>query len=140
MKRRAGPSTKRRTAPEPGRQARAAAIAAARAADEKLAERTVVLDVRGITPVADFMVIATASTGPHLRAVAEAAEEAVARAGGHLHHREGDARSPWILLDAHDVLVHVFDPAARRRYDLERLWADAKRVPWKARATGRKAG
>ena len=104
------------------------------------AERTLVLDVTGQTSVADYMVVTSASSSPHLKAVAEAVEEALKRSGGKLHHREGDHNSPWVLLDCYDVIVHIFDDAARRYYDLERLWAEGKPVPYASRPPGSGAG
>jgi len=118
--------------------ARSLAVACARAADEKKAERTVVLNVTGLTSVTDYLVIATASSRPHLKAVAETIEETVRERGGRLHHREGGYDSPWLLLDCHNVIVHVFDDASRRYYDLERLWGDARRVSWMAKTPGAK--
>ncbi len=115
--------------------ARALAIACARTADEKQAERSLVLNITGLTSVADYLVITTASSPPHLKAVSEAVEETVRRNGGKLHHREGDYNSKWLLLDCYDLIVHIFDGPTRRYYDLERLWADAKRVPWYSRST-----
>lgn len=112
-------------------------MACARAADEKLADRTVVLDLRGSGFIADYLLIASASSPPHCRAVAEAVEETVRARGGVLHHREGDYSSPWLLLDCHSLIVHIFDEPARRHYDLERLWAEAKRVAWAPRTRSR---
>jgi len=132
MKRSPVPPRPVRSARRPSTPDRARAIAAAcaRALDAKVAAEIVVLDLRERTSVTDYAVIATGSSWPHLRALTEAAEEAVDRAGGRLHHREGGPASPWILLDCGSVLVHLFDDAARRHYDLERLWADAPRVRW----------
>ena len=115
--------------PPPGS---ALAVACARAADELQGSGTLLLDVRGLSPIADWMVLTTASTPPHARAVAQAVIGAIASAGRRLHHREGDAGSPWILLDAADVIVHIMDAVTRRSYDLERLWATAPRVRWEA--------
>lgn len=98
------------------------------------------LDVTGQTSVTDYMVVTSASSRPHLNAVAEAVEEALKQSGGKLHHREGDHNSPWILLDGYDVIVHIFDEAARRYYDLERLWMEGKRVPYASRPPRSGAG
>lgn len=110
------------------------AVACARAADEKLAAGTIVIDVRGRTAVCDFIVVATADSQPHLRAVADAMAGAGAEMGARLHHQEGDPGSPWVLLDFGDIVAHVFDGPSRKFYDLERLWADARRISWKAAA------
>jgi ribosome-associated protein len=107
------------------------AVACARAADDKLAEGTLVIDVRGRTAVCDFIVVTTADSQPHLRAVADAMQEAGEKLGSRLHHREGEPGSPWVLLDFVDVVAHIFDGPSRKFYELERLWADARRIAWK---------
>jgi len=114
-------------------------VACARAADEKLAEGTIVIDVRGRTAVCDFIVVATASSQPHLRAVADAMASAGEELGARLHHQEGDPGSPWVLLDFGDIVAHIFDGPSRKFYDLERLWADTRRIPWKIAAPHRKS-
>lgn len=119
---------------------RIVAMACGRAADGKLGEDTQVLDVRGLSAVSDYLVITTGTSTPHLKALSDAVAEAIELAGGRLHHIEGDARASWILLDAHAVLVHIFDPVTRRHYDLERLWADARRIPWAGKAPRRSPG
>ncbi len=106
----------------------------ARVADEKIGKDTKVLDLRGLTFITDYIVITTASSPPHAKAIAEAVERAVREEGGTLHHREGDHQSPWLLLDCHEVIVHVFSAEARSDYDLEQLWADAPRIKWRTGA------
>ena len=113
-------------------RARALAIGCARAADEKIGEETLVLDVRGRTSVCDFIVVTTATSTPHLKALADAMQDAARALGSGLHHREGDPGSPWVLLDFVDVIAHVFDSPSRRYYELERLWADVPRLAWQA--------
>ncbi len=104
-------------------EARRKALLAARAAEEKLAERVVVLDVQEHTPVTDFFVIAGASNRVHSRAIIEAVEEALA--GEHPGRAEGRDDGRWVLLDFGDVVVHVFGTHERQYYGLERLWGDA---------------
>jgi len=111
--------------------ARLQSIAAARAADEKLGEKVVILDVRDLTSLADCMVITSVSSPPHMKAVTDAMEEAVEQVGGRLHHREGGPDSPWVLLDFGILIVHVFTGPAREYYDLERLWSEGHRVAWR---------
>jgi ribosome-associated protein len=112
----------------------------ARALDEEVGEDVMVLDVRGLTPVTDFIVLATASSPPHVKALAGAVEERLKKAGTRPHHVEGDHDSPWVLVDCVDVIIHVFRENARRYYDLERLWADAKKVGWKAPKIRKRGG
>jgi len=113
-------------------EGRALAGRIARALDEKVATNVLILDVRGLTPIADFLVLATASSPPHMRALGDAAAEEVEAAGAPLHHIEGREDSSWVLLDCVDVIVHIFREQSRKYYDIERLWADSKKVPWKA--------
>ena len=109
------------------------AVACARALDGKVAENVIVLDLRHRTAITDYAVIATGTSWPHLHALTDTVEEALDGIGGQLHHREGGPGSPWILLDCGSMLVHLFDDAARRHYDLEQLWAEAPRVKWASR-------
>ncbi len=99
-----------------------------------------ILDVRRLTFFTDFVVITTASSPPHAKAIAESIEEALALNGGSLHHREGDHSSPWLLLDCHEIIVHVFSAQARDNYDLEHVWADAPRVKFDPGAPKSRAG
>jgi ribosome-associated protein len=90
----------------------------------------VVLDVRGLCDVADYFVIATAANRRQLRAVQRRISGEFDRSPVGPVRVEGDADSPWILLDLDDVVVHLFDPDGREFYDLELLWGDAPRVDW----------
>ena len=112
--------------------ARKLAVAAATIARDKNAEEIVVLDLRGQSPVTDYFVICTGSSGPQMRTVAGDIV-AHARATGHkpyhIHGAEGSGG--WILLDFVDVVVHIFDPAHRRYYDLELIWGESPKVRWR---------
>lgn len=123
-------ATPRTKAPATPDRSLALAIACARAADDKLAEDTLILDLRGHRAVCDFFVVTTATSSPHLRAVDAAMQDAGELLRARLHHREGDPASPWVLLDFFDVICHIFDGPTRKFYDLERLWADARRIKW----------
>ena len=114
------------------------AIRCARAMDEKIGENILVLGVAGLTPIADYMVIATANSTTHLRALAQAIEEELDKTGNRPHHVEGGSDSPWILVDLVDVIVHIFTKDARKYYDLEHLWGDAKKIAWKTRKPAKK--
>ncbi|HEY8497980.1 MAG TPA: ribosome silencing factor [Limnochordales bacterium] len=105
------------------------ALLAARAADERKASETVVLDLRQRSPLADFFVVTSGTSTPHVRAIAEHVEETLDRAGVGPPRREGGEGSRWILLDYGDVVVHVFHHAEREFYDLEALWDGAPRLP-----------
>jgi ribosome-associated protein len=108
--------------------ARTVALAAARAAADKQADRIVILDVRELIVITDYFVICSAGTARQVKAVIEAIEEAIRGLGERPVRREGEADAGWWLLDYVDVVVHVFGTEEREYYDLERLWRDAPRV------------
>ena len=85
-----------------------------------------ILDVRGLTDVTDFMVLATGMSDRHLGAMSDAVRVAVRAEGRKLLGSEGSEGSGWIVVDAGDVVAHVFSAALRAYYDLDGLWADAK--------------
>jgi len=84
-----------------------------------------ILDLRGLCAFTDHFVIASAGSSRQVRAIAERVEERLALARVPMSHREGVAEAQWILLDYHDVVVHIFQDSVREYYDLERLWGDA---------------
>jgi len=95
--------------------------------DEKKAEDIVAIETAGITIVADYFVVASATSNPHVKALADDIEDELAKLGVFTSHIEGRATG-WILLDYNDVIVHIFLNENREYYNLERLWADAKQV------------
>ena len=104
---------------------------AAKAADEKTATDTVVLEVGEVLGIADAFVITSAGNERLVRTIAEEVERQVKEAGGPGPLRvEGKSDARWVLMDYGDIVVHVFLEEARRYYDLERLWADAPRFDW----------
>lgn len=98
------------------------------AADKRRAEEIVVLDMRGLTTICDYFVICSGRSRPHVDAIAEEVEEQLSALGIEPRHIEGIPDSSWVILDYLDVVVHVFEPDARRFYNLEGLWGDAVRV------------
>jgi ribosome-associated protein len=90
----------------------------------------VVLDLRGLSQVTDFVVIGTGTSDRQMRSVLDHVEELGGKAGFTAFKRSVDARSTWILVDFVDVIVHLFEPNTRAHYDLEMLWGDAKRPAW----------
>ena len=113
-----------------GREAtsRELALAAARAASEKQAERIVILDVRDLIVITDYFVIASGSSDRQVKTVSQEVEEALRVLGTKPVRREGEVEARWLLLDFIDVVIHVFASEERDFYDLERLWMDAPRV------------
>lgn len=108
------------------------ALAAARAASDKQAERVVILDVRDLIVITDYFVIATASSDRQVKSVTEVIEDALRELGSKAVRREGELEGRWLLLDFIDLVVHVFGVEERDFYDLERLWMDAPRIDWHA--------
>jgi len=111
-------------------ESRKFAIEIARLAANTRCSNVVVLDVRGVSPVTDFFVLATGTSARQMRSVTDEAAEygeehnfkAIAQSG-----MEGET---WMLVDFVDVVMHVFNGEARAFYDLDSLWGDAPRVGW----------
>ncbi len=104
----------------------------AQAAEDSRGKDALVLDLTGVTPIADYFVIATGTSGRQMRALAEEVDRVLREYGSRPVGVEGKDDSQWILHDFGDIVLHVFSPDARKLYDLEHLWADAPRVDWKA--------
>lgn len=120
-----------RSAPTPRTPAAAErAVLSARVAAENKARDVVVLDMRNITPLYDFMVLATGGTRRQIHNIAEDVDDALSEAGDERLGIEGYESSHWVVQDYGDVVVHLFDPEARGFYSLEDLWADAPRLDW----------
>ena len=108
-------------------------------ADNKKAENIVILDVRKLSSVTDYFVIASGTSEPHLRAIVEEITDQLREEHGVRPVRtDGTIHGAWVVLDFFDVIVHVMRADAREHYDLESLWGDAKRV--KPRKKAAKAG
>ncbi|MGO8677014.1 MAG: ribosome silencing factor [Limisphaerales bacterium] len=105
------------------------AMACRKLADNKKAEDIVILDVRELSSVTDYFVIASGTSEPHLRAIVEEITEKLLE-DYHVRPRAVDGRlqTAWVVLDFFDVIVHVMRRDVRERYDLETLWGDAPRV------------
>jgi ribosome-associated protein len=98
-------------------------------AENKKAENVVILDVRKLSSVTDYYVIASGTSEPHLRAiVSEITDTLRDEHGVRPRAVDGDAKAPWQVLDFFDVVIHVMKNDVRERYDLETLWGDAPRV------------
>lgn len=118
-----------REAPEPARgdPILARAFSCAEAALEKKASDVVVLDLRGVTSIADSFVIASGRSDTQVRAIAEAVQERCRAAGLRPLAVEGTEAGRWILIDYGDFVFHVFQAPVREFYGLERLWSHARR-------------
>src|SRR5271155_2317088 len=103
-------------------------------ADDKKAENLVILDVRELSSVTDYFVIASGTSEPHLRAIVEEITDELREQHGLRPTRtDGTVQGAWVVLDFFDVIVHVMRADARERYDLEGLWGDAARVKQKTK-------
>jgi ribosome-associated protein len=103
----------------------AAAIAAAQ---DKKGSELIVLDLRRSSAFTDYFVLCTGQNQRQVKAIADAVEEALKRAKLRPAHVEGYDRAEWVLLDYFTFIVHIFTPATREFYGLERLWGQAVRI------------
>jgi ribosome-associated protein len=116
--------------PEGGDPGRAFAIEAAQTLSDYRCEDVIVFDVRGLSEVTNYMLLASGTSDRQLKSASRYLSD-VARA--HTMQRlgsESDEASTWVVLDYVDVVIHLFEPATRAHYDLEMLWGDAARVNW----------
>ncbi|MCI8991372.1 MAG: ribosome silencing factor [Eubacterium sp.] len=102
--------------------------AAYQALDGKKAEDIRIIDIQGVTVIADYFIIANGSNQNQLEAMKDAVDEALYRLGYQLKQLEGNRSSSWILMDYGDVIVHLFSKEDRLFYDLEKIWMDGKTV------------
>jgi ribosome-associated protein len=93
-----------------------------------------VMDVRGITDIADCMVIASGNSDRHVRSIADRVVERCKAAGFRPYGREGERDAEWVLVDLNDVIVHVMLPRVREFYGLEHLWERPAAKPAEPRA------
>jgi ribosome-associated protein len=114
----------------PDRNALQFANELARMAHHNRSEDIVVLDLRGISGVTDFVVICTGTSERQMRGVAERILEYARKLGERPFGVSGLEGGVWILLDFVDVVFHIFTPSSRAYYDLELLWGDAPRLEW----------
>ena len=91
-------------------------------AAEKQASDVVLLDISGMTTIADYFVICTADSSRQLNALLEDIAIGLREIGAKLNHREGSSSSGWTLRDYGDVIVHIFSPEQREFYQLESAW------------------
>jgi ribosome-associated protein len=117
------------------------AVAAARTAAENRGQDIVILDLRELTPVFDYFVVVTGTSGRQLRSMSEDIDNVLEKELGDKRMSvEGFQDSRWILLDYGTVVVHLFDAETRAYYDLENLWAAAKRIDLQEVVGGHEAG
>lgn len=93
---------------------------------EKKARNVLIMDLKGLSDIADYFVVCTGDTDTHVKAISDWVDDEMRRSGNAPWKSEGTQKSLWVLHDFVDVVVHVFQPAVREFYSLERLWGDAK--------------
>ncbi|MGH7481976.1 MAG: ribosome silencing factor [Longimicrobiales bacterium] len=94
-------------------------------AQDRKAQDVLLMDLRGLSDATDYFLIASGTSDIHVRAIAESIIESLKESGARPDHVEGLRGGRWVLIDYVDFVVHVFHPAAREFYQLERLWGDA---------------
>ncbi len=109
---------------------------AVHAALDKKAQDVVVLDLRDTPAFTDFFVVCSGQNVRQVQAIADSIEEALRAAKSRPSHVEGYDRADWVLMDFFTFIVHVFTPATRKFYSLERLWGDAERIAVADDSTG----
>ena len=102
--------------------------AAVKALSDKKGKDLKVLNTADQTTLAEYFIICSGASNTQVRALADAVEEALSKAGEEPHHIEGHRGGLWTLLDYSAVVIHIFTEEGREFYDLERLWSDAATV------------
>ena len=98
------------------------------ALSDKKGEDIKIIDITGISVLADYFIIANGNSDSQVNALVDNVEEELHKAGYVLKQREGRASASWVLLDFGDIIVHVFDKENRLFYDLERIWKDGRDI------------
>lgn len=98
------------------------------ALEDKKAEDITIIDIREVSPIADFFIVANGTNQNQLQAMRDAVDEVMYQNEIHPKQVEGNQNSTWILMDYEDVIVHIFSKEDRLFYDLERIWRDGKIV------------
>jgi len=98
------------------------------ALEDKKASDISVIDISGLSIVADCFIIASAENIRQTAALCDHVEETLGRAGYDLRQVEGRTSANWILMDYHDVIIHIFDKENRLFYDIERIWKDGRKI------------
>lgn len=99
-----------------------------KALEEKKGEDIKILEIKGISILADYFIIASAGNSSQFQAMIDSVEEELHKEGCNVKHLEGNKNSSWVLMDCGDLVVHIFNQEDRLFYDLERMWSDGKQV------------
>jgi ribosome-associated protein len=106
------------------------AVEAAKGLDVKQAHDIRIFDVRGLSSVTDFYIVATGTSAPHLKALLLEVQRRMKELGVTSFRTSGESDSGWVVLDFVHAVVHVFSTEARAYYAIEKLWASAKELPY----------
>ena len=98
------------------------------ALEDKKAEDIKVIDISEVSVIADYFIIANGTNRSQIQALSDNVEEKLGRAGVPLKQIEGYDNANWVLLDFHDVIIHIFDKENRLFYDLERIWRAGRMI------------
>lgn len=98
------------------------------ALEDKKAEEIRIIDISEVSVIADYFIIANGTNRSQIQALSDSVEETLGKAGYPLKQVEGYQNANWVLLDFHDVIIHIFDKENRLYYDLERIWRDGKQI------------
>ena len=120
--------TRSRRSPEPERASPLQDVVTA-ALDDMKAVNVKVLDVRGLTDIADTMIIASGNSDRHVKSIADRVLEKAKESGFRPLGKEGERDGEWVLVDLQDIIVHVMLPRVREFYGLERLWDNGTETP-----------
>lgn len=96
--------------------------------DSKKGKDIIGIDIRELTTLGDYFLLATGTSIPHVKALEEEVEDTLAKEGLEPRRVEGAQTATWILMDYQDVILHIFTAETREFYNMERLWADAPRM------------
>ena len=103
------------------------ATSAAEALDSKKGEDIAIYDVRGVSTVTDYYVVASGFSPPHLKAMFGGVQAELKKKDLRCYRRSGDPESGWMVLDYVDVIIHIFSAETRKYYQIEELWAEVPR-------------
>ncbi len=106
------------------------ALEAARGLDGKQAREIRIFDVRGLSSVTDFYIVATGTSAPHLKALIAELQQRMKKLGVASYRTSGESDSGWVVVDFVHAVVHVFSPEARDYYAIEKLWSTAPELPF----------
>lgn len=100
-----------------------------KACDNAKAQDIKVLDMQGISPLLDYMVICTGNSDRQVEAIVKRVKDEVYKNGFNIKHIEGAEFNLWVLIDCFDIIVHVFQTDERIKYSIEKIWGDVPRIP-----------